>query len=553
MNPFQTLIEHSPDIMWIIDRNGRVNFMSPALTARLGWTPGTLVGARADILIPPEELDLYNGIVNSITEKPGASTTVEMQLLRSNGSKCWVSGAITNLNHYPSLNGLVFSVRDIDQRRLYEEGLIGRSFFDALTGLPTRVLFVDRLDQAIALASNERIVKALYIDIDNFGTINRQLGFGPADDLLRQASERLTQMMPRNAIIGRFRNDEFLVAQVSSESNRGELVSAVTKAFGEPFKLGGKSVGASASVGLTTTTRSDLSAKELIDQAATAAYEAKRHGNGQAVTYTEALHRRSVFKRETESQLMNAVVNGELRLHYQPVMDAHTTLAVGLEALVRWEHPTRGLIPPSEFITIAEETGMIVDIGYWVIDQTVQLVSDLNRDWKGRPLFAAINMSPRQLSDHRLIQRTQMAINRSGLAPQLLHLDITEESLQGSNTRIGHQLQRLNQLGIELAIDNFGTGETSLNLLREAPATYLKVDRSFTSQIATGGLGIVTGIVALAHSLGLVPMAEGIETEHQLEVLKDLGCPYSQGYYHARPLPREQLIEFLADNFLQTV
>lgn len=552
-DPFRSLIEHTPDLIWIVDDKSRINFISPAVTEHLGWAPGTLIGARGDLLIPPEELDLYTATMHSLARVPGSSTSLEIQVLRSDSSRCWVTGNVTNLSHYPSLNGTVVSVRDIDQRHAYENGLIRRSFFDELTGLPTRALFIDRLEQAIKLAANDLIIKVLYIDIDNFGAINEQLGFGPADELLRETAARLKKHLPSSAIIGRFLNDEFLVAQVSAESNRGELVKAVTRTFSEAFQLGDRTVRASASIGLTTTTSADISAKELIDQAGTAAYEAKTHGQGQAVTYTEPLNKRSVFRRETESQLMKAVDNGELRLHYQPVIDVNTKLAVGVEALVRWEHPNRGLIPPSEFITIAEETGLIVNIGYWVIDQTTSLVSELNQSWRGRPLFGSVNLSPRQLSDHALLQRVHMAITRSGLSSQLLHLDVTEASLQGAQTRIGHQLQRLSQMGIELAIDDFGTGSSSLAMVRETPATYLKIDRSFTSQLTLGGVDIVTGIIAVAHSLGLIPIAEGVETEHQLSILKDLGCPFSQGYLHARPLPKSDLIAFLADNYLQVI
>lgn len=542
---FEALMFHSPDLVWIVNRQNQINFVSPAVQRELGWNPSNLVGARGDMLVPPEELDLHTTMVKRLLTKPGKATSIEMQVLRADGTRCWVGGTATNLLEEPSLGGIVFNTRNVDQRHRFEQDVVQRGFFDELTKLPTTALFVDRLDQAIQLASHDLIIKVLYIDIENFTAVNAQLGFGAGDELLRQTAARLEAALPSTTILGRSRNDEFLVAQVSAESNRGELVVAINKVFGDAFVLGDRTARVASSIGLATTTRSDTSATELIQKAAAASFEAARHGSGQAVTWSEPMNARAVFKRQTEGELAHALSNGELRLHYQPVMDIVSRKAVGIEALVRWEHPNRGLIPPSEFITIAEETGLITEIGYWVIEETLRLLTEINRGLPDRNLFATVNFSPRQLADPALLSRTRAAISRAGADPNRLMLDITEASLQGAQTQVGNQLRRLSQLGVSLAIDDFGTGSSSLNLLREVPASYLKIDRDFTNEVTTTGTDLVMGIIAVAHALGLTPVAEGVETEEQLEKLRSLGCGLSQGYLHARPLPKDELIAFL--------
>jgi len=543
---FEALMFHSPDLVWIINRHNQINFVSPAVQRELGWNADNLIGSRGDLLVPPEELDLYTAMVKRLLSKPGMVTSIEMQVLRADGTRCWVAGSATNLMEEASLGGIVFTTRNVDQRHRFEQDVVQRGFFDDLTTLPTMTLFVDRLDQAIQMASHDLIIKVLYIDIENFSAVNAQLGFGAGDELLRQTAARLEAALPSTTILGRFRNDEFLVAQVSTESNRGELVVAINKVFGDAFVLGDRTARVSSSIGLATTTRADTTATELIQKAAAASFEAARHGSGQAVTWSEPMNARSVFKRQTEGELAHALSNGELRLHYQPVLDIVSRKTVGIEALVRWEHPSRGLIPPSEFITIAEETGLITEIGYWVIEKTLRLLTTINRDQPDRNLFGTVNFSPRQLADPELLNRTRAAISRAGADPNRLMLDITEASLHGAETQVGNQLQRLSQLGVSLAIDDFGTGSSSLSKLREVPAKYLKIDRKFTNEVTTVGPDLVMGIIAVAHALGLIPVAEGVETEEQLEILRSLGCGLSQGYLHARPLPEADLFAFLA-------
>lgn len=544
-NAFQVILETSPDVVWVLDSEQRIRYVSPALGETLGWVADKVVGQRVtSVLIPPEELDLHASILRHAAAQAGKGVDIEMQILRSDGSRVWVNGTANDLRGVEGVDGIVMNVRDTTHTHELVDQLTQRSLFDELTQLPTRALFADRLDQAIALSSYELIVKVLFVNIDKFREINSILGYGLADDLLSQIAQRIRDVVPELAIVGRFKADQFLIAEVCAQSNRGEIIGALNRSFGEPFALGGKTYRVSASIGLATTTQGEITADELIRKAATAAHAAKEHGNGQAVTYSEPLEARAVYRRETESQLRTAVDNSELRLHYQPVIDMDTEEVAGVEALVRWEHPTRGLVPPSEFITIAEETGMIVPIGAWVIEQTLAAVGAINSARKNR-IFASINLSPRQLHDPDFLSMLRAAISRQNLEATYVNLDITEASLQGNQSMLGDRLSRIRDMGVKLAIDDFGTGYSSLSHLRNVPATYLKIDRTFTSEVCGSGREVVAGLITLAHAFGLIPIAEGVETADELAVLRQLGCRFSQGYFHARPLPIDELLEYL--------
>jgi len=337
----------------------------------------------------------------------------------------------------------------------------------------------------------------------------------------------------------------FLIAEVCAQSNRGELIGSLNRSFAEPFTLGDKTYRISASIGLATATQGEATAEEVIRKAETAAHAAKEHGNGSAMTYSQPLDARSTYRRETESQLHLAVDDDQLRVHFQPVMNMETNTPAGIEALVRWEHPTRGLVPPSEFITIAEETGMIVPIGAWVLDQTIATIATINASRTDK-IFGAVNLSPRQLHDPDFLSMLGAALSRGGIDGSWINLDITEAALRGNQALLGDRLSRITSMGIKLAIDDFGTDYSSLSHLRSVPASYLKIDRTFTSEITGSGRDVVAGLITLAHAFGLTPIAEGVETAEELEILAELGCRYSQGYYHARPLPPDELMEYLA-------
>lgn len=538
----KALVDHSPQMVWVFDANNALTYASPAVTAELGWKSETLIGQPATMLVPPSDLDLYTAAANQVrTTGPGGRAEVEMQVLAANGERIYVNGTISNLTTDPTVAGFVVDVRNVNHRRNYEQQLLERALYDDLTGLPSRALCTDRLARALQLSDLDLIINVVVVNIDNFGRVNEELGFAAADELLRNVAARMVAAVPRSVVVGRMHADEFLVTSTSTESNRGELVAAVNRAFTKPFMIDGRSVKLSASMGLVSATRSDATAEDMITKAEAAVHEAKSHGSGQAVTWSQPLDARARHRTQTESELRRAIDGNELLIYFQPIVDMANNTYAGVEALVRWQHPTRGIVPPSEFITIAEETGMIVPIGEWVLENTVFSVAALNREYGGRPLYGVVNLSARQLADPDFTGRVRASLSRSGLNPGLLHFDITEAVIQPGPTVVGLRLDELRMIGTEIAIDDFGTGYSSIAALRRSQASYVKIDRAFVNELGTDGQEVVSGIIGLAHSLGFDTIAEGVETEDQLMALRRLGCRYSQGYLHARPVPFDEL------------
>lgn len=540
----QKLLDASPDLAFVVDADGRIRFASQAMQRQLGWSHDLLIGQEIHRIVPPAELDLFHALVQMTGSGAEDSVAVEMQLLRSDGSRLWTEGVMTNLTKDGDVGGVVLNVRDIHARRELEQQLLTKSFYDDATGVATRALFVDRLGQALQLSTHELIVKLLFIDIDDFDELQNEIGWHQTDDLLQQIADRLRKVMPSDAIVGRYNAQSFLVATAGTESNRGHLISVIRSIFSKPFPVGSRSFNVSASIGLASATRAQTTAIDLIARARTAAQEARRVGRGQAVAYTAQLDARSVFREATKADLQQAIENDELILHYQPIIAVDTGSVAGVEALVRWEHPVRGLIPPSEFITIADETGMIDLIGEQVLERSLIALRQLNAQRaaaNATPLTMTVNISQRQLASVEFLSRLRAQLSKSGVAPQRLIFDLNEATLGQGNSLIGSRLRQIRDLGIGIALDDFGTGYSSLSALRGAPVTHVKIDRTFVSNLTRDASELVSGIVVLAHALGLSTIAEGVETAEQFEVLRSLGCSASQGWFHARPMTFDDL------------
>lgn len=543
---YKALFDHSPNLVWVVTDNNSLAHVSQAVTDVLGWGEQALVGQPLTTIVPPSELDLVNAALAQVRAgEHGDRIEVEFRALAADTTRVWLSGSAINLSDESDIDGIVFNMRNVDHRRSYEEQLLRRALYDDLTGLPARALCIDRLDRILKLTSHDLIVNVVAINIDNFSVVNERVGFATADELLRQASHRMQANLPGDAVIGRLGGDEFLIASAGANSNRGNLVGAVTRAFAHPFEVGGNSIRLSASMGLVSASRDEAAADDIINKATAASMEAKRFGPGQAVAYSKPLDVRARHRVAMDSELRRAIDENELFLHYQPIIDTATGRVAGAEALVRWQHPTRGVIPPAEFITQAEETGMIVPIGHWVIDTAVRSVTAINREYGGSPLFCVVNLSERQLADHEFMPRVRGVLAGTGLDPKLLHFDITEQVLYPGPTAVGLRLDELRRLGIGLAIDDFGTGYSSIAALQRGQATHLKIDRSFIDRMSDDGGGLAAGINGLAMALNLTTIAEGVETDEQVDLLRRMGVAYSQGYIHSRPLPYTDFWEYL--------
>jgi diguanylate cyclase (GGDEF)-like protein len=439
----------------------------------------------------------------------------------------------------------VLTIRDVTEQRQLEDELKHRVFHDALTGLPNRVLFADRATHGISLARrNGTTAAVLFIDLDDFKIINDTMGHSVGDELLAAVAGRLASLTRASDTAARLGGDEFalLIENLADPDAIEAFADRVVTAFSEPFQLSAGSALTTVTVGVATSDDSS-DADQLLRHADLALYAAKSAGKRRWHRYVPTLSAGMVRRREMQAALEEAVTKSAFELAYQPIVVLADGHIAGLEALLRWPHPSWGMLMPGQFIDIAEETGHIIPLGAWVLRQAI---TDLAR-WRGpdpdpRQPFVSVNVAARQFRDVGFVSNVRRLLDDSGLVPSALMLELTESSLLHRDERINSDLAELKHAGVRLAIDDFGTGYSSLSYLRELPIDVLKIDKSFVEGIASSGqrLALAKGIVDIARTLEIDVIAEGIETEEQRTLMTEMGCRYGQGYLLARPMPWEQ-------------
>ncbi|MDP9457558.1 MAG: EAL domain-containing protein [Actinomycetota bacterium] len=548
---FRSLVQNASDLITILEADGTVLYESPAIEAMLGYGPEELVGKNALGLIHPEDAPRVLRAFARLFEERGANPYVEYRFRHADGSWRHLESSGVNLLEEPSVGGIVVNTRDITERKLLEERLLHQALHDPLTGLANRALLLDRLGHALDRADRtEACVAALFLDLDDFKVVNDSLGHDAGDELLVAAAERLGSCLRPEDTIARLGGDEFVVL-LEDVRGRGEATEAATRiaeALREPFLLGAhEEAFVSVSIGVALASggedRTGSSPDDLLRWADVAMYEAKRKGKAHHAVFDPSMDARALERLRLGADLGRAVERGEFRVHYQPEVELSTGRIVGFEALVRWEHPEQGLVSPARFIPVAEETGLIVPIGRWVLEEACRRA----KEWQehrpnGPPPLMSVNLSARQFEHPDLACDVARALGESGLDPGRLVLEITESVLMEDAPSTIATLEELKSLGVGLAVDDFGTGYSSLSYLRRFPVDYLKIDRSFVDGIEedSGGAVLVSGIVDLGHALGLSVVAEGVETEGQLGLLRGMGCELAQGYHFARPMPGEE-------------
>ena len=440
-------------------------------------------------------------------------------------------------------SGAVITHLDVSQMHQAREALSHQALHDALTGLPNRLLLTDRLAQALSDSERRGTQLAVaFVDLDHFKRVNDSLGHPAGDALLVEVGRRLAQQLRAGDTLARFSGDEFVVVwrDLEDTCEATALSARLVEALQAPFDLGSATVAVTASVGLAVG-RAPQSAEELLLAADAAMYDAKGHGRGRLRTYTTELRRGAAERMETENGLRRALERDELVLHYQPVVELATGRPVGAEALVRWQHPERGLVGPDQFIPVAEASGLIVPLGRWVLETACREAAS----WTGAAagLDVAVNLSVRQLTQPDVLRHVHDALLASGLAPSRLMLEVTESAVMEDAEAAGVALDALTRMGVRTAIDDFGTGYSSLLYLRRYPIRALKVDRAFVAGVADSrdDAAIVTSVVSLAHAVGATSIAEGVETAGQQAALLGFGCQLAQGYLWSRPVPPQDL------------
>jgi diguanylate cyclase (GGDEF)-like protein len=473
----------------------------------------------------------------------------DWRVKRADGRLVRVDVSGRDLRADPTVRGLVITLRDVTERRRLEDELTHRASHDSLTGLANRVLFQDRLRQSVARARRTgAVVGMLFVDLDDFKVVNDTLGHDVGDRLLVAVGQRLADCLRAQDTAARLGGDEFaaLIDDARDVQEIEQVAARINAALAEPFPLGDGVVSGVASIGVATTDEAD-DEEALRRQADLALYDAKAAGKGQWRRFQPALHTAVLARLELRAGLDRAVAGNQFELRYQPITELTTGAAVGFEALVRWRHPTRGLIPPSQFIAVAEETGLIVQIGDWVLTQALLDARRWPRDGRGGQRYVSVNVSVRQFRGPGFVDRVLAEVTRSGLPPGALMLELTESLLLRDDEGVWADLAALRQAGVRIAIDDFGTGYSSLSYLRHVPIDVLKVDRSFVDAIATSAQqrALVDGVIRLAHTLGLEVVAEGIEDPAERELLIAMGCRQGQGYLFARPLSFREAAEWV--------
>ena len=546
---FAAMVRSSSDLTTVVSANGTVIYQSPSLTRLLGMTPEEMVGTEFSSLLDEGDLVHWHRVLTSIERTPGAERSAEWRLRRADGHAVPVETRLTNLLDEPAVGGIVLNSRDVSERIHLEQELRHQAFHDSLTSLANRALFHDRLEHALdRMDQLSGAVSVLFLDLDDFKAVNDGRGHGAGDDLLKAVAARLWDTVRTGDTLARLGGDEFAVLIESDDPDVPlSMAERILDGLQLPFPVSGGSARIRASIGIATATSSGVLADELLRDADVAMYAAKDAGKGRFELFRPGLHRQLINRLELEADLARAIENDELVVHYQPIVDLTSGEATGLEALMRWNHPDRGLVTPAEFIPIAESSGLIVPMGEWLLRRACLDVRELQQQTEHVRLSLAVNLSARQLDEPSLVAHVSNALEESGLRPELLTLEITESVFITNPERSTVVLERLKELGVKLSIDDFGTGYSSLAYLQNLPVDELKIDRTFVTdkRVTSAPSTLLHTIVRMGEDLGLETVGEGVETEEELERLRAAGCRSAQGFLLCRPVDLHHLRRLL--------
>ena len=548
---FRSLVQNSADVVVIVDRAGALGYASPAIGRTWGYQPDTVRGASLFGLVNPEDLMAARTFLAECLESPGGNTSTELRVATAEGALRQVEVVGTNLIGQEAVDGVVLTFHDVTDQRAFEDQLKTLAFKDSLTDLPNRALFEVRLDQALARAHRRRrSVGVLFLDVDNLKLVNDSLGHATGDLMLRAVADRLRRTIRADDTAARLGGDEFtvLLEDIDGEAEAIAAAERVEAALGEPLRIDGRELFLSASIGVAVSGAALVGPEAMLRNADLAMYQAKLNGKARHESFQVAMEGGALARIELEGDLRQALARGEFAVHYQPIVSLDDGHVVELEALVRWDHPVRGRIMPDQFIPVAEETGLIVPIGLWVLEEACRRTAAWNRDGTARPIGISVNLSARQFQHPGLFADVQHALVDAGLDPGALTLEITESVVMKDPDAAAARLREFRQLGIRVAIDDFGTGYSSLAYLKNFPIDALKIDRSFVSALgrASDDSAIVRSVVALGHALNLTVVGEGVETQEQAAHLQELDCDLGQGYLFDRPMPGPDVAAMLA-------
>jgi diguanylate cyclase (GGDEF)-like protein/PAS domain S-box-containing protein len=543
---FAALVQHSSDLVTVVDRAGTVHYQSRSSARLLGYDAEAMVGRPVYELMDDDAAGELLATLQQASREPLRMQTLQSTWRHATGRECRVEVTITNLLDNPAVGGLVLNTRDVTDRVVLEQQLTHQAFTDSLTGLPNRALFKDRLQHAFSRRGTATTMAVYFLDLDGFKAVNDTLGHSAGDELLTQVADRLRGLLRPSDTIARFGGDEFavLVDDLSTDDDGTGLAERIGEALRAPIELQSEPVHVAASIGIALPEPDSADAEQLLRNADLAMYQAKAAGTGGYAVYDPTMHAGLVERVRLESDLRKALTEQQFVLHYQPMVSMQTGLITGVEALVRWNHPERGLVPPNDFIPLAESTGLIRPLGLWVLRESCAQAVRWQQDHP-EPLKLSVNVSGRQLQPE-LADQVADILAETGLAASLLTLEMTESVLVDHRDETLTTLTALRALGVKLAIDDFGTGYSSLSYLHRFPVDTLKIDRSFVERLSNGGdTALVSTILRLGQTMRLETVAEGIERPQELLLLRRQGCTTGQGYHFSPPVPAGRLAELL--------
>ncbi|WP_209124904.1 EAL domain-containing protein [Alkalihalobacillus sp. BA299] len=539
---FESLIQHSSDVIGVLDDKGIIKYQSSSVKKLLGYEPNTLMGTNGFDIVYKNDLKKAQDIFDKVLKSGNLTEKTELRIKKADGNLIFCEVYVTNLLMDDRVNRIVVNYRDISERKSYEQEIYRMAYHDYLTGLPNRFMLETSLSEEIEKSMDlNNNLAVLLIDLDRFKVVNDSIGHHAGDLLLKAVSNRLKETIDGKGTLFRQGGDEFIIILTDANREVASIVSErILSSLAQPFTMNHIEIFTSPSIGITMVPEDGNSVDQILRNADFAMYQAKRNGKNRYHFYSPSKSSNLLNPLKMEMELHRAVERDELTLHYQPKINLQTGEIVGVEALIRWNHPEWGMVSPGNFIPLAEETGLIIPIGVWAVKTACQQ----NKIWhsKGFTTVVSVNLSARQFTQLSLVQSIQSALEESGLKPQFLELEITESMTANIEQSI-KTLNDLKELGVKISIDDFGTGFSSLNYLKEFPVDTLKIDQSFVRELSNNSSDktIVKTIISMAHNLNLNVVAEGIETKEQLVFLQQHLCNEGQGFLFSKPVPANEL------------